>query len=132
MGEVLGFDCDGEEIEEFRVLRYPFSSDIDNWDEEANIDPRFYCIIKRSNGECVAVSIYDDYHSKYIRRYENISSDEKIPLLIKDISDMKYYEVAFSGITGRGWFYDRNREELKNDVERIINNKCLVKRKEVK
>ena len=53
-------------------------------------------------------------------------------LLIKSISDVKYYEVAFSGIAGREWFYDRDREKLKDSVEMQINNKCLVKKKEVK
>ena len=47
MDEVLGFDCDGYEIEEFRILRFPFSADIENWDEEVGVDPRFYCIVKR-------------------------------------------------------------------------------------
>ena len=71
MDEVLGFDCDGYEIEEFRILRFPFSADIENWDEEVGVDPRFYCIVKRDNGENVLVSVYDDYLSRYIRRYEN-------------------------------------------------------------
>ena len=34
MSEVLAYDCDGNEIEEFRVLRFPFSEEIDNWDED--------------------------------------------------------------------------------------------------
>ena len=46
MKEVFAYDCDGNDIEEFRVLRFPFSADIDNWEEEPNIEPRLYCAIK--------------------------------------------------------------------------------------
>ena len=46
MGEVLGFDCDGYEIVEFRILRFPFSADIENWDEEVGVDPSFYFLFK--------------------------------------------------------------------------------------
>lgn len=132
MNEVLGFDCDGQEIEEFRVLRFPFSSDIDNWDEEPNIDPRFYCIVKRENGECVAVSIYDDYLSKYIRRYEGLDNCAPIPIKFKTVSDMRYYEVAYSGITRLEWFYDRNRDQLRKEIENSLSVKKMVKIKEVK
>lgn len=131
MNEVLGLDCDGYEIEEFRILRFPFSADIENWDEEVGVDPRFYCIVKRDNGETVLVSVYDDYLSKYIRRYENISSDDKIPMLIKDVSCASYLEVAYSGLDGSEWFYDRNKEQLKNEIESNLSVKSLIKRKEV-
>ena len=132
MDEVLGFDCDGYEIEEFRILRFPFSADIENWDEEVGVDPRFYCIVKRDNGENVLVSVYDDYLSRYIRRYENISIDEKIPMLIKDVSYASSLEVAYSGIDGSKWFYDRNRSLLKKEVESNLSGKRLIKVKEVK
>jgi hypothetical protein len=127
MCEVLGFDCDGYEIEEFRVLRFPFSADIDNWEEEVNVDPRFYCIVKRNNGESVLVSIYDDYHSRYIRRYENISFDDKIPMLIKDVALASNFEVAYSGLNKSEWFYDRNREVLKREIEEKLIVKQLTK-----
>ena len=132
MDEVLGFDCDGQEIEEFRVLRFPFSADIGDWEEEVNIDPRFYCIVKRDNGESVLVSIYDDYLSKYIRRYEGISDEEEIPMLIKDVSLVSSLEVAYSGIDGREWFYDRNKSSLKKEIESNLSVKRLIKTKEVK
>ena len=132
MSKVLGFDCDGYEIEEFRVLRYPFSADIENWEEEVNVDPRFYCIVKRENGEAVLVSIYDDYLSKYIRRYEGLSDIEEIPMVIKDASYSSNLEVAYSGLNGREWFYDRNRNVLKKEIESNLSIKRLIKIKEVK
>ncbi len=112
MGKVLGYDCDGVEIEEFRVLRYPFSSDIENWEEEPNIDPRFYCVLENDKGIALAISVYDDYHSKYIRRFEGIDSDKPIPTIIKSIEEMEGYEVAFDGLTKREWFYDRDEKEI--------------------
>ena len=112
MGKVLGYDCDGVEIEEFRVLRYPFSSDIENWEEEPNIDPRFYCALENDKGIALAISVYDDYHSKYIRRFEGIDSDKPIPTIIKSIEEMEGYEVAFDGLTKHEWFYDRDEKEI--------------------
>ena len=112
MGKVLGYDCDGVEIEEFRVLRYPFSSDIENWEEEPNIDPRFYCVLENDKGIALAISVYDDYHGKYIRRFEGIDSDKPIPTIIKSIEEMEVYEVAFDGLTKREWFYDRDAKEI--------------------
>lgn len=112
MGKVLGYDCDNIEIEEFRILRFPFSGDIENWDEEPNVDPRFYCAVENEKGISVAVSVYDDYHSKYIRKYENLDVNVPIPTIIKPIEEMIGYEVAFDGLTRREWFYDRNIEEI--------------------
>ena len=73
---VLGYDCDGNEIKEFRILRFPFSADIENWDEESKIDPRFYCLVRSSNGETLAISVYDDYNCEQIRKYEKLNKNE--------------------------------------------------------
>lgn len=127
MDNVLGYDCDGNEIEEYRILRYPFSADIENWDDEPNVDPRFYCAVRIANGSSVAVSVYDDYHSKYIRRYESIPKDEEIPTIIKSIEDMQGYEVAFDGITRREWFYTRDKKEL-FEIANTYNNKVKIKK----
>lgn len=118
--EILGYDCDGNEISEFRVLRFPFSADIENWDEEPNIDPRFYCLVRSSTGEVLALSIYDDWSRDYIRKYEKISDSDEVPMLIKPVSAMSNYEVAFSGITGNEWYYDRNKEELRKQLDSIL------------
>jgi len=128
-GDVLGYDCDDNEICEFRVLRYPFSAEIENWKQEPNVDPRFYCLIKYKNGNVYGVSIYDDYNSEYIRKFENIDKDDKIPMLIKTVSEMSYYEVAFSGITGDEWYYDRDRNKLKHDVESKLNQEKVYRKK---
>lgn len=120
MDSILGYDCDGCEIEEFRILRAPFSADIENWDEEPNVDPRFYCVVVANNGESYAISAYDDYNREAIRRYENITDNQEILAIVKPISEMENYEVAFDGIFGNKWFYDRDRVELKNKLENIL------------
>jgi len=127
---VLGYDCDNNEIEEFRVLRFPFSADIENWDEECDVDPRFYCLVRSSNGEVYGISVYDDWFSNYIRRYEQLDDKDYVPPLIKSVSEMSYYEVAFSGITGLPWYYDRDRDMLRKQLDDILlNNKKLVRKK---
>lgn len=116
---ILGYDCDGNEIEEFRVLRVPFSADIENWEEEPNIEPRFYCLVINPNGETLAVSIYDDYNYKYIRKYEGLNESDEIPMIIKPASEMSNYEVAFLGTTGKEWYYDRDKDSLLKKIEKI-------------
>lgn len=125
--EILGYDCDGNEINEFRVLRFPDSAEIENWEKEPNIDPRFYCLVKNSNGEIYAISIYDDYNKEYIIKYENRNSNE-VPTIIKTVGEMRYYEVAFSGISGNAWYYDRDREKLRQKLDDIIKEKTLTKK----
>lgn len=117
---VLGYDCDGNEINEFRILRFPFSADIENFDDEPNIDPRFYCLVRNSDDQILAVSVYDDYFSDNIRKYEKLNDKEDIPMLIKTVSEMEGYEVAFNGITGKEWYYDRNKEELIKKINDVL------------
>ena len=127
--EILGYDCDGNEINEFRILRFPFSANIENWDEEPNVDPRFYCLTRSSNGEVFAISVYDDWSVEYIRKYEKLNQCEEIPTLIKEVSEMSYYEVAFSGITGNEWYYDRDKIKLRKKLDSILEEQkgCVKK-----
>lgn len=129
MDNVLGYDCDMNEIEEFRVLRFPFSSYIDNWNEEPNIDRRFYCLVRGSNGIIYGISIYDDWNREYIRKYEGISNDEEVPVIIKSIEELSYYEVAYSGITDSPWYYDRDINELRKELDNMLKSKKIVKKK---
>ena len=126
--DILGYDCDMNEIEEFRVLRFPFSSYIDDWNEEPNIDPRFYCLVRGSSGNVYGISVYDDYHREYIRKYEGIPDDEEVPVIIKTLEELSYYEVAFSGITDSPWYYDRDINELRKELDDIIRVKKIVKK----
>ena len=126
MEKILAHDCDGEDVEEWRVLRFPFSDTIDNWEEELNVDPRFYCAIKSNNNQDYLISVYDDYHSQAIRKYEKISQQEQIPTIIKNIEEAENYEVAFDGITKRCWYYDRDRSALKAKLQALVKDKELT------
>jgi len=118
--DVLGYDCDGSPIEEFRMLRFPFSSDIDDWSKEPNVDPRFYCLVRSLSGEVYAISVYDDWCRDCIRKYERLGMNDPVSTLLKTVQDMTFYEVAFDGITKREWYYDRNRDEMRNELERLL------------
>ena len=117
MSEVLAYDCDGNEIEEFRVLRFPFSEEIDNWDEEPEVDPRFYCAIKGNDNKLYLVSVYDNYNSSAIRKYEKIGETQPIPMKIRNINEASNYEVAFDGITKKEWYYDEDIKKLKEELD---------------
>lgn len=130
--KVLGYDCDGNEINEFRILRFPFSADIEDWDEEVNVDPRFYCLVQSSSGEVLAISVYDDWFYKQIRKYEQLKDNDDIPILIKSVSEMKGYEVAFNGITGNEWYYDRNKDELRKKLDCILKEQNILVKSLVK
>ena len=127
---LFGFDCDGRKIHEFRILRAPFSANIEDWEVEPNVDPRFYCLVRSSNGEILAVSVYDDWNSQLIRNYENLTEEDDIPMLIKSVSEMMNYEVAFCGITGGEWYYERDKEALRSRLNVILQeeNKLIRKR----
>lgn len=123
MNDVLGYDCDGEEIEEYRILRFPFSVEIENWEEEPNVEPRFYCPIRTNDGKCYLISVYDDWFcGDVIRKYENLGKTERIPTKIKSIEEARNYEVAFNGITKREWYYDRDRKVLKKELQTLLKN----------
>lgn len=126
--EVLGYDCDENPIFEFRVLRFPFSAYIENWDDEPNINPRFYCLVKNSKGDVFAISVYDNWNERYIRRYENIEREKEVPIEIKTVEDMHGYEVAFSGIDKSEWYYER-QQELKKTVDNMTIGKNVKKAK---
>ena len=117
MEDILGYDCDGTAIEEFRILRTPFSTEVDNWDEVPNVDPRFYCAVRGSNRKSYLISVYHDYFTDAIKKYEKT---DKILTKVKSIHKSINYEVAFDGITGQEWFYERDRGILKEKLELFI------------
>ena len=126
---ILGYDCDMEEIEEFRVLRFPFSMEIDDLELYPNVDPRFYCLVRSSNGDVYGISIYDDYNREYIRKYEGIPKEENVPVIIKSVLELSCYEVAYSGITSLPWYYDRDKDELRSELDSLLGIKKKIKKR---
>ena len=55
--DILGYDCDGCEIYEYRILRAMFSNDINIKDLEG-VDPREYCAIRGEDGIAYAISVH--------------------------------------------------------------------------
>lgn len=125
--ECLGYDCDLNEIEEFRVLRFPFSQDIDDFDLFPFIDPRFYTLVRSSNGEVFGISVYDDWHIDYIRRYDGIKEDDEVPTIIKSVDELSYYEVAIDSDM-KPFYYDRDREQLRKKLDSMLNVKKMVRK----
>ncbi len=58
MDYILGYDCDGNEIYEYRILRAILSNDIDI-EKLEGADPRQYCAIIADDGSAYAISVYD-------------------------------------------------------------------------
>ncbi len=90
--EVLGYDCDHNEIYEGDILT-------DMWAATENIedleDPRMYCAVVADDGKAYAISICDRDRASAIRNKEYIPDDEDIPQLIKPINTMQNYEERY-------------------------------------
>lgn len=127
MNDILGYDCDGKEIYEFRILRAIWSNDIDI-NELEGADPRQYCALKASDGNSYAISVFDNWNKDLIRKRENINLDDDIPIIIKPIEEMINYEVA--ECSEGEFYYEFDRDELKNKLNNLLkenNNKKRIK-----
>ena len=127
MNDILGYDCDGKEIYEFRILRAIWSNDIDI-NELDDADPRQYCALKSSDGNSYAISVFDNWNKDLIRKRENINLDDDIPTIIKPIEEMVNYEVA--ECSEGEFYYEFDRGELKNKLNNLLkenNNKKRIK-----
>lgn len=118
MSNVLGYDCDGNEIYEYRILRAIGSNDMDINDLEG-ADPRQYCAIIGDDGIAYAISVYDWWNSDLIKKRENINKKEEIPIIVKSINEMENYEVA--QCSNGEFYYDLNCNELKEKLNSILN-----------
>lgn len=130
MDNVLGYDCDGYEIYEYRVLRAIWSNDIDI-EELEDADPRHYCAVVADDGNAYAISVYDWWNKDLIRKREGIDPSEDIPVIVKPISEMENYELA--NCSDGEFYYTSGREELKEQLNSIIKNdksKVFIKTKE--
>ena len=119
MNAVLGYDCDGNEIYEYRILRAIWSNDI-NIKELDGADPRQYCAVIADDGNVYAISVYDWWYKDLIRERENLQEEEEIPLIIKPISEMVNYECAICS-DNNDFYYDLNRDELKKQLNIVLN-----------
>lgn len=131
MNEILGRDCNGNEIDEFRVLRAKWTNEIDIEDLKF-ADPRQYCAVKADDGQAYAISVFDWWSMKLIRERENRAFDEDIPVVVKPLEEMTDYELALNSYQAE-IYYNFDREKLKNQLNEIVKemNKNKVKVKKI-
>ena len=114
----LGYDCDGNAIYEYRILRAIWSNDIDI-EELVDADPRQYCAVVGEDGKSYAISVYDWWNKELIKERENIT-EEEIPVIVKSIEEMVNYEVATCNGGEDEFYYSFNRQELKDKLNNIL------------
>ena len=125
MVKLLGYDCNGKEIYEYRILRATWSHEI-NVKKLENVDARLYCAVSADDGTAYAISVYDWWSKYLIKKREHIREEEEIPVIIKPINELENYEVAFWNGDEDEFYYTLDRDELKNEVNKSINNKPKV------
>ena len=106
--DILGYDCDGCEIYEYRILRAMFSNDIDIEDLEG-VDPREYCAIRGDDGIAYAISVHPYTNRSLIKKRENIGEYEDVPIIVKPLNEMEGYEVAYCSEGEFYYEFDRNK-----------------------
>lgn len=126
MNECLGYDCDGNEIYEYRILRAIWSNDFDI-EELEDADPRLYCAIVGDDGKAYAISVFDWWNKELIEERENIS--EGIPIIVKPIEEMVNYEVAVCNDGKSEFYYELDRNKLREQLKKILNQKRLTKKR---
>ena len=124
MEEIIGYDCDGNEIEEYRILRAPFSELVEDWSQVPNLDPRFYCAVKAKDNKYYLISAYDHWRKKEIRRFENLKDDDEIPTIVKDIEEAEEYEVA-TDVFNNKWYYELDKKKLFQKLNSILMSKKI-------
>lgn len=131
--DILGLDIDGNLVEEFMILRAPFWDCVENWDTVPDIDPRMYTLVRASDGEIYLMSVYDNWQIKQIANYENYKSDStsfldmvesklEVHTIVENGNRSRDYELACNS-DGEHWYYEGNKEELRQKLDRILKNK---------
>lgn len=115
--EILGYDCDGNELYEFNIIRAIWYSDID-FKKQTNIDPRQYCVVKALDGKVYLISVYDHWNKQSINRFEGRELDSTVPIKIRPITDAENYELAFDSYNNR-FLYESNLK--KSELIKILN-----------
>ena len=126
MQKSIGYDCDGNELFEYMVVRAPFYSDID-FDKETGVDPRLYCVLQGSDLNYYLISVFDWWNQQAIKREEKINGD--IPVIVKDIKESENYEISCDS-DGKVFYYSCSKEKIKELLEVILENKKLKEQKE--
>ena len=124
--DILGYDCDGCEIYEYRILRAMFSNEIDIKDLEG-VDPREYCAIRGEDGIAYAISVHPYTNRSLIKKRESIGEYEDVPVIVKPLNEMEGYEVAYC--SEGEYYYEIDDNELKEQLESILKQPSKVKKR---
>ena len=124
--DILGYDCDGSEIYEYRILRAMFSNDINIKDLEG-VDPREYCAIRGEDGIAYAISVHPYTNRSLIKKRESIGEYEDVPVIVKPLNEMEGYEVAYC--SEGEYYYEIDDNELKEQLESILKQPSKVKKR---
>lgn len=116
--EILGYDCDGVGLHEFDIVTAMWSEDID-FDNETEIDPRKYCVVKAFDNKSYLISVYDSCNRKAINRYEKKPLDSDVTPKIKPIEEAVNYEKAYN-CANEEFTYKFDRKSLVRKLNRKV------------
>lgn len=114
---VLGYDCNNNEIKEFRLVKEK------NIKESIAIENvRTYCVVIAEDEKPYAISVDDIYFERIIRQIEEIPEDEEIPVVVNKIEEMKDYE-GIVNYCEEPIFYRYDKELLKVKLNNLLKQK---------
>ena len=76
--KVLGYDCDGNELEEFDIVRPIWFAETD-FDVATDVNPRQYCVVVGEDGKTYLMSVLDHWYKQQINRFEGRNEFDKVP-----------------------------------------------------
>lgn len=130
--KVLGYDCDGNELEEFDIVRPIWFAETD-FDVATDVNPRQYCVVVGEDGKTYLMSVLDHWYKQQINRFEGRNEFDKVPIKILPIEKSSEFEVGYDSDENRFTYpFDRNKlietlnSELKNS--RLMTSKDNFKR----
>ena len=119
---VLGYDCDGNELEEFDIIRPIWFSETD-FDKATDVNPRQYCVVVGEDGKTYLMSVLDHWYKKQINRFEGRDEFEKVPIKILPIQQACEFEIGYDSDENRFTYpFDKNK------LIETLNGELLKKR----
>ncbi len=129
---VLGYDCDGNELEEFDIIRPIWFSETD-FDIATDVNPRQYCVVVGEDGKSYLMSVLDHWYKKQINKFEGREEFDKVPIKILPIERACEFEIGYDSDENRFTYpFDRNKliETLNGELrkKRFVPGKDNFKR----
>lgn len=122
--KVLGYDCDGNELEEFDIVRPIWFSDI-NFEENTDVNPRQYCVVVGEDGKTYLMSVLDHWYKKQINKFEGRDEFSSVPIKILPIEQACEFEIGYDSDNNR-FTYPFDRDKLVRTLNGELRKKRLV------